>query len=101
MTRKAHSADEIVAKLRLVDDLNLQGRTVGKSVRSVIDDPFHWLTHVVASARIGGHNGPRYTGNDPGDPVLRRNKEIRPTLYVPYRRAMSRVHQRKRRHLRP
>jgi putative transposase len=35
MTRKAHSADEIVAKLRLVDDLNLQGRTVGKAVQSI------------------------------------------------------------------
>jgi putative transposase len=35
MTRKAHSADEIVAKLRPVDDLNLQGRTVGKAVQSI------------------------------------------------------------------
>jgi putative transposase len=35
MTRKAHSADEIVAKLRPVDDLNLQGRTVGKAVQPI------------------------------------------------------------------
>jgi putative transposase len=35
MTRRAHSADEIVAKLRLVDDLNLQGRAVGKAVQAI------------------------------------------------------------------
>ena len=33
MTRKAHSADEIVSKLRLVDELNLQGRAVGQQFR--------------------------------------------------------------------
>jgi putative transposase len=35
MTRKAHSADEIVAKLRLVDELNLQGRAVGKAIQAI------------------------------------------------------------------
>jgi putative transposase len=35
MTRKAHSADEIVAKLRLVDELNLQGRAVGEAVQAI------------------------------------------------------------------
>jgi putative transposase len=35
MTKKAHSADEIVAKLRLVDELNLQGRAVGEAVQAI------------------------------------------------------------------
>jgi putative transposase len=35
MTRKAHSADEIVAKLRLVDELNLQGRAVGEAIHAI------------------------------------------------------------------
>jgi putative transposase len=35
MTRKAHSVDEIVAKLRLVDELNLQGRAVGEAVQAI------------------------------------------------------------------
>jgi hypothetical protein len=35
MTRRAHSPDQIVAKLRLVDELNLQGRAVGKAVQAI------------------------------------------------------------------
>jgi putative transposase len=35
MTRKAHSVDEIVAKLHLVDELNLQGRAVGEAVQAI------------------------------------------------------------------
>ncbi len=35
MTRKAHSVGEIVAKLRLVDELNLQGRAVGEAVQAI------------------------------------------------------------------
>jgi hypothetical protein len=35
MTRRAHSPDQIVAKLRLVDELNLQGRAVGEAVQAI------------------------------------------------------------------
>jgi putative transposase len=35
MTKKAHSADEIAAKLRLVDELKRQGRAVGKAVQAI------------------------------------------------------------------
>ncbi len=35
MSRKIHTADEIVAKLRQVDVLTAQGRTVAEAIRQI------------------------------------------------------------------
>jgi putative transposase len=57
MTRKGHSADEIVAKLRKVDAMTLEGRPVAQAVRSIgvaVATYYRWRAEYGGLARMLG-----------------------------------------------